>query len=105
MTDPRSGGNPRRVGLPTTRDLAIAVEEARALLERRLADLDPDLLVELTVGLRTPPTAEAGWTDSWTDRFLDNGKFSDMWINLTGDRERYRLAEDERFGGAARRNA
>lgn len=104
MTEPGPEARPRPIALPSRGELSAAVEEARQTLERKLADLDPDLLVELTVGLRNRAIADAGWTDSWVDRFLDNGKFSDMWINLTGVREHYRIAQDQRFGGAAGRS-
>jgi hypothetical protein len=99
---PPAGDEPVKVRLPSRTDLAVAVEEARQLLEQRLAEIDPALLVELTVGLRNPPGSDASWTDSWTDRFLDNGKFSDMWINLSGIRDRVLPVEDDRFGGRAR---
>jgi hypothetical protein len=70
-------------------DVGKAADEVRAVLAKRVAEIDPDLLVDLTVGVRSRTTpAEASWTDSWVDRFRDNGKFTDMWINLSGLRDR-----------------
>jgi hypothetical protein len=68
-------------------EIAEAAEEARALLARRIAEIDPDLIAELTVGIRSRERDDASWTDSWADRFNDNGKFDDQWINLSGLRD------------------
>jgi hypothetical protein len=79
-------------------DIAKATEEVRAALAQRIAEIDPELLVELNVGIRSRTTpAEASWTDSWVDRFLDNGKFSDMWINLSGLQDKAREVESSGF--------
>ncbi len=70
------------------------MREAREALAKQLQELDPDLLVELTVGLRGPAGENAAWTDSWSDRFNDDGRFEDLWINLSGEPE---LLSDRTF--------
>jgi hypothetical protein len=72
--------------------ISDAVGETRAALESRIAAIDPSLLLELTVGIRSL-VDDASWTDSWGDRFSDNGRFDDQWINLSGDQSE--LTEEE----------
>jgi hypothetical protein len=88
--------------------VAGATDDVRAALAKRVAQIDPNLLVELSVGIRSRPgSADASWTDSWHDVFSDNGKFDDMWINLSGlrgpeeEQENEAAAELERPGGPA----
>jgi hypothetical protein len=83
-SDPR---RPERPKGPLRAQAIDAVEAAREALAKQIAEIDPDLLVELTVGVKSrAESPEASWTDSWGDRFVDNGKFSDLWINLSGAR-------------------
>jgi hypothetical protein len=95
--------NEHTIKLPSSPELADAAEEARLVIENRLANLDPQLLVELSVGLRSRSVADAGWNDSFIDRFLDSGgKFGDVFINLHGAQAQFRLGDDPRFGGSDR---
>ena len=65
--------------------IARAAEEVRAALTKQVAQIDPDLVVELTLRVRPGfERADASWTDSWHDSFTDDGKFHDVWINLSG---------------------
>jgi len=68
-------------------EIAAAIEGPRRDIIARLSGIDPGLLVQLTIGLGRGDRPEATWTDSWADRFIDNGKFSDLWINLSGAQE------------------
>jgi len=74
------------------------MREARESLSRQLQELDPDLLVELTVGLRGPGRREADWHDSWRDAFNDNGHFEDLWIDLSSLPEARSAPQDPESG-------
>src|SRR4051794_33029515 len=58
------------------------VSEARAALQKRLQEIDPKLLADITIGFRRPGEPQDGWEDIFHDSFHDGDHFDDVFIDL-----------------------
>jgi hypothetical protein len=66
----------------------VLLDQARAGLEKRLQEIDPELLADITIGLRRPAdAAKDAWEDIFHDSFHDGDHFDDVFIDLISDIE------------------